>query len=73
MNEATDIENEIGDGGQRSLLKRLLPVALIVVGIGAFFAFGLDDYLTFDALREHRGLLLAFVADHPLTAPLAFI
>ncbi|MGI9417601.1 MAG: TVP38/TMEM64 family protein, partial [Geminicoccaceae bacterium] len=75
MNEATDIEDKIAgaESGQRSLLKRLLPVVLILSGIGAFFAFGLNDYLTFDALREHRGILLAFVADHPLTAPLAFI
>ena len=75
MNETTDIEEELGaaEGGQRSLLKRLLPIAFVVAGISAFFAFGLNEYLTFDALREHRGVLLAFVADRPLTAPLVFI
>lgn len=75
MSEATDVRDEIGKaaGGQSSLLKRFLPVALILAGIGAFFAFGLNQYLTFEALSEHRGTLLAFVADHPFTAPLAFI
>ena len=75
MSEASDQRDEIGetDGGQGSLVKRLFPVAVILLAIGAVFAFGLDDYLTFDALRDHRGALLAFVANNPFLAPLVFI
>ncbi len=54
-------------------LRRLLPMGILAGGIAAFFAFGLDDYLTFDALREHRGELMGFVMQKPVVAMLAFI
>ena len=43
MDEATQQGEKIGktDGGQASLVKRLLPVAMIFCCIGAVFAFGL--------------------------------
>lgn len=56
-----------------SLVKRLLPLAVLAVAIGAVFASGLHNYLTFNALKEHRETLLAFVADNGLFAPLLFI
>src|ERR671918_1323974 len=57
---------------KRSSLKRLLPlVVLLVAAVGAF-AFGLHDYISFEALRQNRQRLLDFVAAHPLLAPLAF-
>ncbi len=34
---------------------------------------GLDQYVTFEALRENRGVLTNFVADNPLVAPLVFM
>lgn len=55
------------------LVRRLLPVAAMGAAIAAFFAFGLDQYVTFDALREHREVLTGFVTDHALLAVLAFI
>lgn len=53
-------------------LRRLAPLALLLAALGAFFALGLHDYLSFDTLREHRAQLLALVARHPVLAPLAF-
>jgi len=53
-------------------LRRLAPLALLLAALGAFFALGLHDYLSFDTLREHRAQLLALVARHPILAPLAF-
>ena len=42
-------------------LKGLIPMAALVAGAAAFFVLGLDDYLTFDSLRQNRSLLMAFV------------
>jgi uncharacterized membrane protein YdjX (TVP38/TMEM64 family) len=53
-------------------IRRLAPLAVLLVAIGAFFVLGLHDYLSFEALRAHREELLAFVARHPALAPLAF-
>lgn len=54
-------------------LKKVLPLIVLAAGIAAFFAFGLDQYVTFEALRENRGVLTNFVADNPLAAPLVFM
>ncbi|MSP66644.1 MAG: TVP38/TMEM64 family protein [Alphaproteobacteria bacterium] len=53
-------------------LRRFLPVAVLVLGLVAYFLFGLDRYLSFEALRQHRMALLDFVAAEPLVAPLFF-
>ena len=54
-------------------LRRLLPVAGLLAAFAAAFGFGVQDYLSIDALREHRGLLNAFVAHHALAAALIFM
>jgi uncharacterized membrane protein YdjX (TVP38/TMEM64 family) len=56
-----------------SPIKRLLPLFILLVAIGAFFALGLHRYLSFETLRQHRELLLAFVEQHAFLAPLVFI
>lgn len=38
-------------------LGRILPLAVLVAGLILFFAFGLDRYASFEALREHRDWL----------------
>jgi uncharacterized membrane protein YdjX (TVP38/TMEM64 family) len=48
-------------------------LAVIAAAIGAAFALGVQDYLSFDALKENRAFLTQFVADHALTAALLFI
>lgn len=52
---------------------RLLPLAVVAAGIVAFFAFDLDEYLSFEALREHRQVLLDWTAAHRLAAAFAFV
>ncbi len=59
--------------GRGSALKRFLPLAALAAAVVIFFALGLDDYVSFEALRENRQRLLDFVAAHPLLAPLAFV
>ncbi len=55
------------------LLRRFLPLAILLLAIVAAFALGLDDYLSLDQLERHRTQLLDWVERHPRSAPLAFI
>lgn len=52
---------------------RLLPLLVLVAGLIAFFALGLNQYLTLDLLKENREALKVFVQDHKMQAVLAFI
>jgi uncharacterized membrane protein YdjX (TVP38/TMEM64 family) len=57
----------------RSSWQRLLPLLVLGGGIAAFFALGLNKNVTFDALRQHRGELMAFVAGMPVKAVLIYV
>ena len=54
-------------------LRKLAPVAAIAAAFAAVFAFGLDDYLSFAALRENREVLMHFVAENAVLSILIFI
>ncbi len=58
---------------ESSLIRRLLPLAILAIAAIGVFASGLHQYLTFDALREHREILLSLVENHAILAPLTFI
>jgi uncharacterized membrane protein YdjX (TVP38/TMEM64 family) len=60
-------------GASFSTIKRMLPIAVLLAGIAAFFGFGLNKYVTFEALRQHRGELMAFVAGMPVKAALLYV
>jgi len=51
-------QNKTGGGGFSP--KRLLPLALVGAGFALFFVLGLDRYLSFQALKENRELLLSW-------------
>lgn len=53
--------------------QRLIPVFVLAAGLAAFFLFGLDDYLTFETLRENRAWLLQQVEQSALMAALVYI
>jgi uncharacterized membrane protein YdjX (TVP38/TMEM64 family) len=57
----------------KPLWRRLMPVAVLLALFGAFFASGLNQYISFEALREHRMFLTDFVAANALTAILLYI
>lgn len=57
----------------RSIWWRLAPVAIIAAGFAAFFAFGLDRYLSFDTLSDNRQALLAWQADNRMLAAVCFV
>lgn len=55
-----------------SAWRRLLPVAVLAVAAALFFALGLHRYLTFEALRDNRALLLDWVAEYGAAAGLGY-
>ena len=52
--------------------RRFLPVAVIVAGVVAYFAFGLHRYVSFETVRTHRMELVAWVEAHRLLAMVIF-
>lgn len=63
---------ETETGGGARLWVKLLPLAALVAGFIAFFATGLNRYVSFDTLRDNREALLGFVADNGVWAGLLF-
>ena len=63
----------VGAAKRSPLWKRLLPLAFLVAVLIAFFATGLNDYATFDTLKENRETLLAFVRDYFVIAILIYV
>lgn len=54
-------------------LARLSPVLVLVAGLGAFFWFDLDAYLSLEVLRENRAGLGAWVAANAVLAAIVYI
>ena len=52
---------------------RLSPLLVLAAAGAAIFAFHLDGYLTFEALKTHREALVGFVAAHAVLAVALFI
>src|SRR5262245_15232258 len=59
-------------GRARSAL-RLLPLLVLLIGLGVFFALGLQDQLSCAALRDNRAWLSDWVATHRVLAVLGFM
>ncbi|MEL6688445.1 MAG: TVP38/TMEM64 family protein [Pseudomonadota bacterium] len=55
------------------LWKRLLPLGVIAIALGLFFALGGPDYVSIESLRENRETLSALVADNFALVFLGFI
>jgi uncharacterized membrane protein YdjX (TVP38/TMEM64 family) len=53
--------------------RRTLPLLILGAGLAAFFAFGFDDYLSFEALRQNRVWLLEQVESSAAGAALAYM
>lgn len=58
---------------QKPLWKRLAPVVLLVGLFVAFFASGLNEYVTFETLRDHRVFLQEFVAENAVLAVAIYV
>lgn len=63
---------DAGPSAARLSLKRLLPLLVLLGGTVLFFAAGLDRYVSFEMLREHRETLLAWVEADIIATAAAF-
>jgi len=59
--------------GRRPLWRRLVPLALLAAAIALAFALGLDDYLSFEALRANRERLLELVQRYGVVAGFGYM
>jgi uncharacterized membrane protein YdjX (TVP38/TMEM64 family) len=59
--------------GPAFTIRRFLPLAVLAAGLVAFFALGINRYLSLSALADNREALLAWVQRSGALAPLAFI
>ncbi len=66
-------EPQVDGAAKRVSPKRLLPLLILVAGLGLFFAFDLGQYLSWDALAEHQDWLQGQIAEYGLLANLIFI
>jgi len=66
-------ENSAPAAGCKSLFNRALPIIVLAALAAGFFGLGLDQYLTFEALREHRATLTGFVSSYGVLAIAAFV
>ncbi len=57
----------------RKTIKRNIPLLILVICIVAFFALGLDDYVTFHTLKYHRQSLLELVTSYAVIAPIIYM
>ncbi len=48
--------------------RRAAPIAVLIVGLGVFFALGYDDYVSLESLKENRGALRHWVVAHGVAA-----
>jgi uncharacterized membrane protein YdjX (TVP38/TMEM64 family) len=61
------------DRSRRRSVARFVPLVVLVLGLAAFFALGLDHYIEFSTLCHHRDALVGWAADNRLLAPVVFI
>ncbi len=66
-------EPQANGAAKRVSPKRLLPLLILLIGLGLFFAFDLGHYLSWDALKEHQDWLLGQVAAYGFLANVIFI
>jgi uncharacterized membrane protein YdjX (TVP38/TMEM64 family) len=57
----------------KATLWRLAPVLVIVAVAASFFILGLDEYVSFEAIRENQAELQAFVSQNFVLAALAYV
>jgi uncharacterized membrane protein YdjX (TVP38/TMEM64 family) len=60
-------------GPPRSLVRRLAPLIALAAILVLFFALGLNRYVSFAALHDHRAAVTGFVADHGALAALLYV
>ena len=55
------------------MLRRLLPVAILLGGLAVFLLLGLERYFSYDLLYRHQATLTKWVAKHAFISAVAFV
>jgi len=56
-----------------AMLRRLLPVAILLVGLALFLLLGLERYFSFEMLSRHHAVLTSWVVNHAALAALLYV
>jgi len=72
MRAMPDGHEPMTDASSPTVWRRYLPLAVILSGLGLFFALGGHRYVSFEVLRQHSEMLQAWVAAHMGLAMSAF-
>lgn len=65
--------SETKQSSNASLIKRFVPLGILIVAIVGFFGTGLHRKLSFDSIAVNYGQLAEMVAAHPFLASLALV
>ena len=57
----------------KSVVRRFMPLAVIVLATGLFLALDLQRFISFDTLRDNRDTLQVFVSENAVVAVLLYI
>jgi len=55
------------------MLRRLIPVAILLLGLALFLLLDLERYFSFEMLGRHQAELMSWVANHVVVAALVFV
>ncbi len=67
-----DIEQHKQEAKPAAAWKRFAPVAIVVGGLGAGYALGLDEYFSLSFLADQQEALKAYVSDNYITSLVGF-
>ena len=62
-----------GSSLSKSAVGKIALLLLVATGIGAFFYFGVHQYLTLESLKSNRDQLLGYTQQHYTTAVLVYV
>ena len=57
----------------RPMCRRLIPVAILLLGLALFLLFGLERYFSFEMLSRNHAALTAWVGENELLAALIYV
>tara|TARA_R110002167_G_scaffold56034_1_gene159244 strand:- start:388 stop:1137 length:750 start_codon:yes stop_codon:yes gene_type:complete len=71
--ERTEQDGGDAQAAQGFSLRRMWPLAILLLGLAAFFAFDGPRYFSCEALQSHRGTLTGWVTDNFIGAALGYM
>jgi len=73
MSSHSELDMNTETKPKKGLMQRVLPLAIVFIALGAFFALGGPEYVNLDYLKDKRGDLTEYVQNNFLIAFVGFI